>query len=398
MGLRAVLIDRPHRLVTAAAVPSSDPVPLEPTPRREQYPDPVTRAIAEQKAAMWAGSLAESIPAVRRAVRLICGTLSTWRLVAWRDGVQLPAAAIPWLGQPDPDRTSQDIIAASVHDGVWLDRAVWRPVPGGYRRVNPARLVEIPAADPDDPPAITLDGRPLPAGSVVIRWGGAGGLRTLGVPLLALMGDVFAAAGRYAASPEPNLILKNTGVDIDPPDIDALLTDWDDGRAKHTAGYLGAYLEAIQLGYSAKDLQLVEAMDALTKDVARLFGLPAAALGVSAGDSLTYATTIEQRRDLLESLRPWRVGVEQTLSAGEYAVHLGESGVTAVRRGRYVPWGTSVAFDTSDFEREGWSTRLDTLGRAIAAVGPDGRPLLTVDEARDLEPTITAVRPSDTGM
>jgi hypothetical protein len=159
---------------------------------------------------------------------------------------------------------------------------------------------------------------------------------------------------------------------------------------------MGAYLDAIQVGYSARDVQLVEAMDALTKDVARLFGLPPAALGVSAGDSLTYSNTVEQRRDMLESLRPWRAGVEQTLSADEYAVHLGDSGVTASRRGRFVPWGTSVAFDTSDFEREGWSTRLDTLGRAIAAVGPDGRPLLTVDEARDLEPTITAVRPSDT--
>jgi len=77
-------------------------------------------------------------------------------------------------------------------------------------------------------------------------------------------------------------------------------------------------------------------------------------------------------------------------------VHLTASGVTAARRGRYVPYGTTVAFDTSDFEREGWSTRLDTLGRAIAAVDPAGRPLLTVDEARDLEPTITAVRPEPT--
>jgi hypothetical protein len=256
-------------------------------------------------------------------------------------------------------------------------------------------LVETPAPDPDDPPRITLDGHALPAGSIVFRWGGAGGLRTLGVPLLALVGDVFAAAGRYAASPEPGLILKNTGADIGPDAIEELLTDWDDGRTEHTAGYLGAYLDAIQVGFSAKDLQLVEAMDALTKDVARLFGLPASALGVSSGDSLTYSTTAEQRRDLLESLRPWRVGVEQTLSMDEYVVHVSDSGVTAARRGRFVPYGTSVAFDSADFEREPWSVRMRTLGESIGAVGPDGAPLLTVAEARDLEPTITAVRPSD---
>lgn len=353
----------------------------------------MVKAIAEAKLSVWLGATMESLPPVRRAVRVICGTVGGWTLKGWRDGRQLEPSVIPWLAQPDPARTSQDILSWTLHDGIWHDRSVWREVPGGWRRVSPSRVLDAPADDPDDPPRVLIDGAAPRDRLVVFRFGGAGGLRTLAIPLVSLLGDVFAAASRYAASPAPEVILKNTGVDIADADIDALLTRWDTNRAAHTAGYLGAYLDAVKVGYSAKDLQLIEAMDELAKDVARLFGLPAPTLGVSAGDSLTYSTTIEQRRDLLEALRPWSTGIEQTLSMGTYAVNLTASGVSATRAGAFVPWGTLVRFDTADFEREPWSSRLDTLGRAIAATGPDGSPLLAVEEARALEPSITAVRP-----
>lgn len=399
MGIRSAIADRLDRTASLAATAtgaaddrSPRPDTVEPSPRPgAPWPSPIERAIAEQKLALWAGAAAESLPPVRRAVRLIAGTVGAWSLTAWRDGHQLPANAIPWLAQPDPDRTSQVILSPTLHDGIWNDRAVWREVPGGWRRVAASRVVEIPADDVDDPPTVLIDGAAPRDRIMVFRWGGAGGLRALSGPLLSLLGDVFAAAARYAQAPAPEVILKNTGMDISKPQITELLDDWDAGRATHTTGYLGAYLEAVTVGYSAKDLQLIEAMDELTKEVARLFSLPAPALGVSAGDSMTYSTTVEARRDVLEALRPWSTGVEQTMSMSEYVVDIRSTGVTAVRRGRFVPWGTDVRLDSSNFAREAWSTRMDVLGRAIAAVGPDGRPLLTVDEARDLEPTIRAV-------
>lgn len=392
MGLRSVMsapgrrADRISSLVTAAAtLPTDDPDDPEPMPRAVQFPDPITRAIAEAQASHWLGAVAESIPAVRRAVQLIAGTVGAWRLTAWKDGRQLPDGSIPWLSQPDPARTCQDILSATIRDGIWHDRSVWREVPGGWRRIRPERIAEVPGDDPDDPPVVHVDGVVPRVPLVVFRWGGAGGLRALSVPLVSLMGDVFAAASRYARAPAPELILKNTGVDIPDTEIDALIGRWEAARAAATTGYLGAYLEAVQVGYSAKDLQLIEAMDELTKEVARLFGLPPASLGVSAGDSLTYATTVEQRRDVLEALRPWRTGIDQTLSMGEYVVNITTAGVTATRRGRYVPWGTEVRLDTADYDREPWPVRLATLGAAVR----DG--LITAEEARDLEPTIRAV-------
>ena len=138
--------------------------------------------------------------------------------------------------------------------------------------------------------------------------------------------------------------------------------------------------------------RLVEITEAITKDVARLFGLPGYYLGVDDGSSTTYANVVDRRRDLLESLAPWSSVITQTLSMSAVRYYLGANGVTSTWVGRFTPYGTDVRFDTSDFERDAFQTRIATLSQAIAATGTDSagetRPLMYVDEARDLEPLI----------
>jgi hypothetical protein len=72
--------------------------------------------------------------------------------------------------------------------------------------------------------------------------------------------------------------------------------------------------------------------------------------------------------------------------------YLGPNGVTSTWVGRFTPYGTDVRFDTSDFERDTFQSRVATLAQAIGATGTtrDGEaaPLLYVDEARDLEPLV----------
>jgi len=374
---------RATALVRATEFTLPDP-PVEPAPRPGGYPDNLTRAIAEAKATRWFASEAESIPGVRRALAVIVGTISTFTLSAWRGNVKLDAAALPWLAQPDPARTSQSILAATIRDGVWFDRSVWRVTPGGYYRISPDRIVPVPAADPDRPPTWMLDGRPAPMSDLVVfDFAGAGGLRKWGAPLLAMFATLMAAAAKYADEPVPSVILKNTGVDVSTAAMTAITDKWESDRAAGRTGFLNAYLDAQFPGYHARDLQLVEIMDQATKDVARLFGLPGFALGVDTGSSMTYTTTAEQRRDLLEALKPWTTTVEQTLSMDTYAVSLTSTGVTASRRGLYVPYGTDVRFDVADFLRGSFPERVAALVQAT------GGAIMTPLEARTLEPTIT---------
>jgi hypothetical protein len=359
--------------------------PAEPLPRPGGYPDNLTRAIAEAKAARWFAAEAESIPGVRRALSVIVGTISTFTLAAWKGNARLEPALFPWLAQPDPARTSQAIIAATVRDGIWHDRCVWRRTPGGFYRISPERVIPTPGTDPDLPPAWTLDGRPATAGDelVVFDFAGAGGLRRFGAPLLEMFATLMSAAAKYADEPVPSVILKNTGNDIGDDAIDAILERWETARATRRTGFLNAYLEAQTPGYNARDLQLVEIMDQATKDVARLFGLPGWALGVDTGSSMTYTTVTDQRRDLLEALRPWSSTIEQTLSLDTYAVAMSPAGVTASRRGLFVPYGTDVRFDVADYLRGSFSERVTAL------VAATGGPIMSTLEARTLEPTIT---------
>lgn len=374
----------PVRPGGAASPPAGAPGLTEPYPRPGGYPDAITRAIAEAKCARWFAAEAESIPGVRKALAVIVGTICTLRLAAWRGNQRLPDSAFPWLAQPDPSRTSQRILSDTIRDGIWFDRSVWRRTPGGFYRLSPDRVVAVPAADRDQPPAWLLDGQPVSADDLVIfDFSGAGGLRRFGAPLLEMFATLMAAASKYADEPVPSVILKNTGVDIDDTAIDAILARWEEARATRRTGFLNAYLEAITPGYNARDLQLVEVMDQVTKDVARLFGLPGWALGVDEGSSMTYSNVTDRRRDLLDALHPWTATVEQTLSLDAYAVTVTATGVTAVRRGLYVPYSTDVRFDTTDYLREGFSARVAAL------VAASGGPIMSPAEARTLEPTIT---------
>lgn len=380
MGLGAAL--RLNRQLESFTLP---PAPVEPAPRPGGYPDGITRAIAQQKHALWIGAAAESCPPVRRALAVIVGTIADLTLAAWRGTTRLPDSAFPWLAQPDPDRTSQALISATIRDGIWTDRAVWRRVPGGFRRIRPDRVAPQADSDPDGPPAWILDGKRVASDELVVfDFAGAGGLRKFGAPLLEVYERLLTAAWKYADEPIPPAVLKNTGNDIGEPDIDALIDRWESARAMGRTGFLNAYIDLETPGYSARDLQLVQTMDAVTKDVARLFGLPGWALGVDTGSSMTYSNVTDQRRDLLEALRPWSTTIEQTLSRTTYAVSITDAGATAVRRGVIVPYGTSVRFDTADYLREAFPTRVAAL------VAASGGPIMSTAEARSLEPTITA--------
>lgn len=396
MGLLALT-----RLSRAAASFSSTRAPVEPAPRPAPYPDAITREIATQRAAAWIAAEAETIPGVRKALHVIVGTISSLTLAAWRGDQRLPDSAYPWLRQPDPTRTSQTLLAGTVRDLVWHDRAVWRVKgPGAFARVDPTTVAPVQPVDRDDvPDQWTISGVTVPATQLVIFEGaGLGGLRRLGGPLLDMYLRLMAAAARNADDPVPLTVLKNAGTEELPQaDIDALLDAWEQARQLRTVAYAGRYLDVQTPGYSPRDLQLAEVTEAVVKDVARLFGLPSYYLDVD-GSSNTYANVVERRRDLLEALAPWTNVITQTLSMTELRYTIGANGVTTVRAGRWVPYGIDVRFDVTTFERDSFRDRIATLAQAITATGltADGAPapLLTVDEARALEPLIAGPAPA----
>lgn len=334
-----------------------------------------------------ARTAAMRIPAMRRA-RAALLTPATFGLRAWQ-GEQLLSEADPrcaWLRQPEPNRPSFNTWALVIDDGLWHDKAVVKATNtiGGttayIERIHPQRWSYTNAPnDPDTVESWTVDGKQYTpgqfalAGFVPFDFAGLGGLRLFGYELLALYGDLQAAAGRYARAPHPHAILKNVSGDtLSDDEIRELLDDWDWARENRGTGYVDG-LEYQPVGYSAKDLQLTEAREHAALEVARLLQLPAFAVDAKGGDSMTYANIVDRRKDLVESLRPWVTVRDQTLSM-DTRVDDGPP------RGLLLPRGVRAETDAAEYLREDASTRMGVWTAGLAAE------IFTLDDVIAQEP------------
>jgi Phage portal protein len=322
--------------------------------------------------------LALSIPAFRTGHTKITKQPGSWPLRAWR-GDYLSPNQPAWLTNPDPRITYLELLSSTLDDGVFADRAYWLVTARGadgfplrFRKLPLEDVIDdasgirlVKGADTDYPgPVVYADGRILES-IIPFRWSGMGGISGAGAVTVDLAVSLLAAATGYAKSPLPQTTLTAEGsIVLDDSEIDALLDSWDAKRAARATAYLqGVKLDTV--GWSAKELQLVEAREHSALEIARALSLPASAVDSSNGASLEYSTTVENRRDLVEALRLWVAPIEQALT-----LHA-------------APRGTDLRHDVTSFLRDDPATRMSVWASGIASG------VLTVAEARAQEPLAT---------
>lgn len=361
--------------LAAFAAPVGEPAP------RPAASDQLAEMVARSKLGRIARTEAMQIPSVRRAVHTIAGTLATFTLSQWTGGRRTPVGPA-WLGQPEPGRPLYATLKRTVDDLIWHDRAYWRPCdwyvsaqprdkwrPARFGYVSAERVTPLHDLDNLDAPPVAhlVDGDRV-ENLVCFDGAGLGGLRFAGWTMLDLYARLFDAADNYARSPLPSVALHNTGPDLDPDEINDLLLAWETARANRSTAYLNAVVTAEKMSWSARELQLVEAREHAALETARLFGLPAFALDAAptGGASLTYGNRVDNRRELLEALRPWITVIDQTLSMDAVTVR-----------------GTRIGLDVDAYTRDDPQTRMATWATGIAAG------IITVPEARAAEPLAT---------
>lgn len=319
-------------------------------------------------------STAMRVPAFARAFKIYSHTIACFPLREYVAGEQVVPRA--FLANPFSNTTYTSGMARTVGDLVCSDVAYWHVTarswdgwPTSAEHMPVDQVTDLPS--PGDPMAefpsgsVVWNGRPIPARDVIRFDGdGTGGWLTSGVDAITTAAALEAAVLRSAEVPSPSVILKNTGADLPPDQVDALLTAWENARAARSTAYLNSTIETHSLGgWSPNDLQLVEARNAAASMVARIANLDPIWCGAGVpGSSLVYQNRTDLYKQLLDlSLSPIMRFITDRLTAPDVT-----------------PRGHTVEFDTDVFLR----ANTTDLAQVIAAMQPLG--VITTDEARTL--------------
>jgi HK97 family phage portal protein len=317
-----------------------------------------------------------SVPAVARARNLIAGTIASMPLdvfvtdIATQERRQV--APMPWVEQPQLDVPRLTTLAYTI-DSLWFyGRGYWMVTevyqedgrPRRFRWINPLdvtfdtdlftglitryyyKLSVVPASG---------------VGSLVVFTSIDEGLLIRAGQTIRTCIELEKSALDFARNPAPSVTLKNTGMDLPSEQVQTLLAGWRESR-RATGGavaYLSAAMEMDSVGFSPKDLAMVDAREFQVAEIARATGLPPAMLGAPAG-GLTYQNVQAERRGLVDlALQPYMSAIEQRLSMDDVT-----------------PRGTTLMFVPNDFLR---ATPIEEAQLLSVLLDRD---VITIDEAR----------------
>ena len=319
---------------------------------------------------------AMQVPAFVNALKTYSHTISAFPLreylygqaISPRNFLTCPCTSLPYSAVMD--RLIADLLL--------YDRAYWRVTerswdgyPSSIQVMRVEDVLDTTPANagieqnsfPPSDPFYHLGFR-VPTRDVIKFYGdGNGGWLRNGATAISTAASLEAATLMYSESPIPTVALKNNGADLPAAQVDALLEAWEDARANRSTAYLNSSIEAQTMGFSARDVQLVEGKAQAALAIARLANLDPIWTGAGVpGSSLTYSNRVDLYRQLLDTaLRPIMALVEQRLTMQDVT-----------------PRGHEIKFDTTAFLR-GNPQELADLVTKLLPLG-----VITEDEARQL--------------
>lgn len=324
------------------------------------------------------------VPSVKRSRDLIAGSIGQLPLtLSAPDRRTVPAVL---LEQPEADRTRTWTLTRTVED-MLLDGIAWWRVLERDSRGYPTKVRRL------DPRTVTVqkDGKVYVSKGRqhsgmanewvedrdLIRFDSPNeGLLTAGARAIRTCLRLEAAAANYAeGAPPVDWFESSDGVDPDDPQ--QLVDDWAQARKVNATPYIPTGITYKRDGWTPKELQLVEAREQASLEIARAAGVDPEELGIST-TSRTYANMFERRKAFLDfTLGPFMSAIEQRLSMGDVS-----------------PRGYSARFDLDAFLRSDPAGRYAAYaaGLAVGAITPEeireaeGRPLDTLPPDPTAEP------------
>ena len=201
-------------------------------------------------------------------------------------------------------------------------------------RVAPERVSITTNANGTEIDSYQIDGTPVDPMNLVVFPNTQEGLLSRAGRTIKAAAALEKAAMNFANEPIPAMVLKSNGTSLPADRVAKLLSAWRTARANKSTAFLNADVTMETIGYDPKNLQLNEARNYVSLELARACGLPAYFTD-SQQSSFTYANALDKRRDLVDfAFRNYMSIIEQRLSFQDFT-----------------PAGNRVSFDLDDFLR-----------------------------------------------
>jgi len=330
-------------------------------------------------------------------VRVLADSISTLPLKVYR---RIPAGRVPagddsravqLLNRPAPGSTSVDLVSQIVtHLVVHGDAFI-----GKFR--SDGEIVQLGLLDPTQV-QVELNGRRVlytitsggqrsehgPEDILHIKAMSADGLRGMSPvaqcrSALGLNENLRESSRQYfAQGSRPSGILTTPYGGTD--QIERVAAAWSARHGgvenMHKVAVLTGDVSFTPIAFSADDSQFLQQRELSTREIARIFRVPAWAIDGATGDSLTYSNVQEQARALVTySLRPWIVRIERAIT----------------NDADLCPGNTYVAFELDGLLRSDAASRSEIYTRAL---DPETG-WMTRSEIRELEDLAPEANPPE---
>lgn len=318
---------------------------------------------------------AMKVSSFARARNLICGTGATIPLSLYKKSTGEELGSPLWLEQPSLTQPRFVTISWTIDSLLMYGLAYWEITEVYQEDGRPKRFEWVANS------RVTFDldlynttvqqyyvdgiARPMDGiGSLITFQGFDEGVLARGGATLQAAIDVQKAMAVSATSPFPTGVLKNSGADLDPKEVQGLLAAWKQARNNRSTAYLTSTLEYTPVQFSPKDMVYAESLQYLATEIARLCNIPAYMLSADMNNSMTYSNVMDERKQFFAySLMPYLEAISSRLSMND---------ITAA--------GNEVRFDVNDT-----FLRTEPLDRLAAIEKMLNLNLITIEQARAME-------------
>lgn len=275
------------------------------------------------------------IPTISRARDILCslvGSLPIRNYGTQWDGenvVELPLPPEQWMTRPDPRTTRAHFLAWTTDSLIFTGRAYWYVTsrrredgrPASFQLLDPAQVTldATSFADlvPVGPYRITYAGRQLPTDDVIVLYSPVPPLLDTGARAILIAERLDSASLRFANAPTAfGWLAQTTGEPLSSEELADLAAGWADARDTNAVAALGMGVEWQESKMDPSRLQLVEARQYQSLELARLANVPPYLVGAPAGTGMTYQNAETARHDAVTfGALPYIETIEGTLSS-----------------------------------------------------------------------------------